>query len=140
MPKMSSTDSRSQGLPYKLQVATPECRGGCSQNRGGYRNSGPDQAFRGGDKRGNFERNGNDNRSQNSYRGGGNRSFRSEQNMSGRGRSRSSFDKSPSVKRPKVVSRSVSRDSLRCFYCKEPGHIAKFCLRRQEDENRLKRG
>ena len=60
--------------------------------------------------------------------------------MSGRGRSRSSFDKSPSVKRPRVASRSVSRDSLRCFYCKEPGHIAKFCLRRQEDEIRLKRG
>ena len=38
------------------------------------------------------------------------------------------------------MSRTVSRDSTRCFYCKEPGHISRFCLRRQEDENRLKRG
>ena len=45
-----------------------------------------------------------------------------------------------SVKRPRVASRSVSRDSIRCFYCKEPSHIPKFCLRRQEDESRLKRG
>ena len=44
------------------------------------------------------------------------------------------------MKRPRVASRSVSRDSLRCFYCKEPGHIAKFCLKRQEDENILKGG
>ena len=57
--------------------------------------------------------------------------------MSGRGRSRSSFDRSPSVKIPRVASRSVSKDSLRCFYYKEPGHIAKFCLRRQENEIRL---
>ena len=44
------------------------------------------------------------------------------------------------MKRPTVASRYASRDSLRCFYCQEPGHIAKFHLRRQEDELRLKRG
>ena len=38
------------------------------------------------------------------------------------------------------MSRTVSRDSTRCFYCKEPGHISRFCLRQQEDEDRLKRG
>ena len=37
------------------------------------------------------------------------------------------------------MSRTVSRDSTRCFYCKEPGHISRLCLRRQEDENRVKR-
>ena len=79
--EISSTDSRSWELPYKPQVAPPQCRGGGSQNRGGLRNSGPDQACRGGRKRGNSERNGNDNRSQNSFRGSGNRSFGSEQNM-----------------------------------------------------------
>ena len=41
---------------------------------------------------------------------------------------------------PRVASGTVSRDSTRCFYCKEPGHIARLCLRRQEDENKLKRG
>lgn len=44
------------------------------------------------------------------------------------------------MNRPRVASQTVSRDSTRCFYCKEPGHIARLCLRRQEDENRLKRG
>ena len=44
------------------------------------------------------------------------------------------------MNRPRVASQIVSRDSTRCFYCKEPGHIARLCLRRQEDENRLKRG
>ena len=38
------------------------------------------------------------------------------------------------------MSRTVSRDSTRCFYCKEPGHISRFCLRRQEDKDRLTRG
>ena len=45
----------------------------------------------------------------------------------------------PNVNRPRVANQTVSRDSTRCFYCKEPGHIARLCLRRQEDENRLKR-
>ena len=38
------------------------------------------------------------------------------------------------------ASRTVSRDATRCYYCKEPGHISRFCERREDDENRLKRG
>ena len=38
------------------------------------------------------------------------------------------------------ASRTVSRDATRCYYCKEPGHISRFCERCEDDENRLKRG
>ena len=48
--------------------------------------------------------------------------------------------KSPNVNRPRVTSRTVSRDGTRCYYCKEPGHISRICERREEYENRLKRG
>ena len=34
------------------------------------------------------------------------------------------FDKSPNVSRPRVTSKTVSRDATRCYYCKEPGHIS----------------
>ena len=60
--------------------------------------------------------------------------------MSGYERGRGQSDKSPNVSRPRVASRTNSRDSTRCFYCKELGHISKFCPRRQEDEERLTRG
>ena len=61
-------------------------------------------------------------------------------NMSGFGRGRGRFDKSPNVSRPRVASKTVSRDATRCYYCKEPGHILRFCERREDDDNRLKRG
>ena len=60
--------------------------------------------------------------------------------MSGFGRGRGRFDKSPNVSRPRVTSRTVSRDATRCYYCKEPDHISRFCERCEDDENRLKRG
>ena len=48
--------------------------------------------------------------------------------------------KVPNVSRPRVTSKTVSRDATRCYYCKEPGHISRFCDRCEEDERRLKRG
>ena len=68
------------------------------------------------------------------------RALRPERNISGYGRGRGRFDKSPNVSRPRVTSRTVSRDATRCYYCKEPGHISRFCERREDNENRLKRG
>ena len=60
--------------------------------------------------------------------------------MSDSGRGRGRFDKSPNVSRPRVTSRTVSRDATRYYYCKEPGHILRFSEKREDDENRLKRG
>ena len=58
--------------------------------------------------------------------------------MSRQGQGRGRLDKSPNVSRPQVINRTVSRDSTRCFYCKEPGRIARFCVTRQEEKNSLK--
>ena len=55
-----------------------------------------------------------------------------ERNVSGFGRGRGRFDKSPNVSRPRVASKTVSRDATRCYYCKEPGHISRFCERRMK--------
>ena len=63
-----------------------------------------------------------------------------QRNVSGFGRGRDRFDKRPNVSRPRVASRTVSRDATRCYYCKEPGHISRFCERCEDNENRLKRG
>ena len=38
---------------------------------------------------------------------------------------------------PVRLSQEMPQDS---YYCKEPGHILRFCDRREEDERRLKRG
>ena len=83
MRKMTTAENRSQDPPYKPQVAPPWHRGGGSQNRGGFKNSGQDQPHRNAGSRGNFGQNGNDNRYQNSSRSSGFKSFRSDQNMSG---------------------------------------------------------
>ena len=136
MRKMSISDEKGKEPPYKPQVAPPRRRGG-GKFRGSGRNPKPalttssrgPSGFRrnNGRPQGNFQ--------SNSSRG----SFRGRFQRNGfRGRGR--FDKSPNVSRPRVASRTVSRDSTRCFYCKEPGHISRFCDRREEDERRLKRG
>ena len=136
MRKMSISDDKGKEPPYKPQVAPPRRRGG-GRFRGSNRNPKPTlttssrgpSGFRrnNGKLQGNFQ--------SNSSRG----SFRGRFQRNGfRGRGR--FDKSPNVSRPRVASRTVSRDSTRCFYCKEPGHISRFCDRHEEDECRLKRG
>ena len=61
--------------------------------------------------------------------------YRAEYNrFNSRGRGRGKFDKSPTVQRPRVASRTPKKDSIRCFYCKEHGHIIRHCLWRLEDE------
>ena len=138
MCKMSTSDDKGREPPYKPQVAPPRHRGG-NRFRGTVRN--PKAALtysnRGnnGFKRNNGRPQGNfqSNSSRGTYRG------RFQRNGSGfRGRGR--FDKSPNVSRPRVTSKTVSRDATRCYYCKEPGHISRFCDRCEEDERRLKRG
>ena len=123
MCKMSISDDKAREPPYKSQVAPPRCRGG-NRFRGTSRNPkltlttssrGPSGFKRNnGRPQGNFQSNSN---SRGTYRG------RFQRNGSGfRGRGR--FDKSPNVSRPRVASKTVSRDATRCYYCKEPGHIS----------------
>ena len=45
------------------------------------------------------------------------------------------FDKSPVNRRPRIASRSVSRDRDRCYNCQEFGHMAKDCKHRKTSAN-----
>ena len=66
------------------------------------------------------------NRGQNSSNFGG------KQRNRGRGRGR--FDTSPSVRRPRVASKTIDKDKGRCFYCNEFGYFIRECPKKIEDE------
>ena len=124
MHKMSTSDYKGREPPYKPQVAPPRCRGG-TRFRGTGRN--PKLALSYSNRGTNgFKR--NNGRPQNNFQSNNSRGRysdrgRPQKNVSGfRGRGR--FDKSPNVSRPRVTSKTVSRDATRCYYCKEPGHIS----------------
>ena len=140
MCKMSTSDDRGREPLYKPQVAPLRCRGG-NRVRGTVRNPKLALSYNNQGTNG-FKR--NNGRPQNNFQSNSSRGRysdrgRPQRNVAGfRGRGR--FDKSPNVSRPRVTSRTVSRDATRCYYCKEPGHISRFCERCEDDENRLKRG
>ena len=55
--------------------------------------------------------------------------------MRGKGRGRGRFDKSPNVRRPRVTSKAVDKDKMRCHYCNEYGHFIRECSKKNRDEN-----
>ena len=57
-------------------------------------------------------------------------------NMRGKGRGRGKFDKSPNVRRPRVASKTVDKDKMRCHYCNEYGHFIRECSKKNRDENK----
>ena len=138
MQKMSTSEDRGCEPPYKPQVAPPR-HGGGSQSRGTIRN--PKLALSYSGSWGNNGQWRNTNVSpQNGFQGSGSHGrYNSDWNRPSYGWGRGRFDKSPNVSRPRVASRTVSRDATRCYYCKEPGHMLIFCERWQDDEDRLKR-
>ena len=73
--------------------------------------------------------------SNNSNRSFGNRGQNSG-NLGGnqRNRGRGRFDTSPSVRRPRVASKTIDKDKGRCFYCNEFGHFIRECPKKIEDE------
>ena len=56
--------------------------------------------------------------------------------MRGKGRGRGRFDKSPNVRRPRVASKTVDKDKMRCHYCNEYGHFIRECSKKNRDENK----
>ena len=124
MRKMSTSDDKGREPPYKPQVAPPRHRGG-NRSRGTVRN--PKAALTYSNRGSNgFKR--NNGRPQGSFQNSSSRgtySGRGQFQRNGSGfRGRGRFDKSPNVSRPRVSSKTVSRDATRCYYCKEPGHIS----------------
>ena len=136
MHKMSVSDEKGKEPPYKPQMAPPRQRRG-DRFSGTSRNPKPTLTTSSRGPSGFRKNNG---RQQGNFQSGSSRgSYRGRFQRNGfRGRGR--FDKSPNVSRPRVASKTVSRDATRCYYCKEPGHISRFCDRCEEDEHRLKRG
>ena len=65
-------------------------------------------------------------------RGQGKRNFRGT--LHGKSRGSSTFDKSLNVRHPKVVSKAVGKDKMRCHYCNEFGHFKRECSNRNKDE------
>ena len=55
-------------------------------------------------------------------------------NLHGKGRGRGRFDKSPKVKCPRVASKTVDKDKMRCHYCNEFGHFIRGCSKINRDE------
>ena len=122
--KISSADFRSKtSKPWKLEVTPPKRRGGFNRGRGGkqYENAYRNDRFKNendGQSRDTSQR---ENAGNFRNRGQGRGRFKS--NFRGKGRGRGGFDKSPNVRRPRVASKTVDKDKMRCHYCNEFGHF-----------------
>ena len=46
------------------------------------------------------------------------------------------IDKSSNVRRPRVASRTVDKDKMRCHYCNEFGHFIRECSKKTRDEKK----
>ena len=135
--KISSADFRSKtSKPWKLEVTPPKRRGGFNRGRGGkqYENAYRNDRFKNendGQSRDTSQR---DNAGNFRNRGQGRGRFKS--NFRGKGRGRGGFDKSPNVRRPRVASKTVDKDKMRCHYCNEFGHFIRECSKKTRDEKK----
>ena len=135
--KISSADFRSKtSKPWKPEVTPPKRRGGFNRGRGGkqYDNVYRNDRFKNendGQSRDTSQR---DNAGNFRNRGQGRGRFKS--NFRGKGRGRGGFDKSPNVRRPRVASKTVDKDKMRCHYCNEFGHFIRECSKKARDEKK----
>ena len=137
--KITSADFRSKSSkPWKPEVTPPRRRGGFNRGRGGrqFDNAQRNDRFKNNENNSNQDR---DNDQRNNIgnfrsRGQGRGNFRG--NMRGKGRGRGRFDKSPNVRRPRVASKTVDKDKMRCHYCNEYGHFTRECSKKNRDENK----
>ena len=135
--KISSADFRGKAnKPWKPEVTPPKRRGGFNRGRGGkqYDNAYRNDRFKNendGQCRDTSQR---DNAGNFRNRGQGRGRFKS--NFRGKGRGRGGFDKSPNVRRPRVASKTVDKDKMRCHYCNEFGHFIRECSKKTRDEKK----
>ena len=135
--KISSADFTSKASkPWKPEVTPPKRRGGFDRGRGGkqYDNAYRNDRFKNendGQSRDTSQR---DNAGNFKNRGQGRGRFKS--NFRGKGRGRGGFDKSPNVRRPRVASKTVDKDKMRCHYCNEFGHFIRECSKKTRDEKK----
>ena len=136
--KISSADFRgkSSSKPWKPEVTPPRRREGFNRGRGGRQSDNAQQSDRFKNSENNGSQYGNSNqRSGNGIvrnRGQGKRNFRGT--LCGKGRGCGRFDKSPNIRFPRVVSKTVDKDKMRCHYCNEFGHFIRDCSKRNRDK------
>ena len=54
--------------------------------------------------------------------------------LCGKDRGCGRFDKSPKIRWPRVPSKTVDKDKMRCHYCNEFGHFIRECSKRSRDK------
>ena len=115
--KVTSADFRSKSSkPWKPEVTPPRRRGGFNRDRGGRQFDNVQRNDRFKNSKNNGNQNGDTSKRNNTGnfrgRGQGRRNFRG--NIRGKGRGRGRFDKSPNIGRPRVASKTVDKDKMRC--------------------------
>ena len=135
--KISSADFRSKtSKPWKPEVTPPKRKGGFNRGRGGkqYENAYRNDRFKNENDVQSRDASQRDNAGNFRNRGQGRGRFKS--NFRGKGRGRGGFDKSPNVRRPRVASKTVDKDKMRCHYCNEFGHFIRECSKKTRDEKK----
>ena len=133
--KISSADFKNKtSKPWKLEVTPPRRRGGFNRGRGGrqYKNAYRNDRFKNENDAQNKDINQRDDTGNFRNRGQGRGRFKSNF----RGKGRGGFDKSPNIRRPRVASKTVDKDKMRCHYCNEFGHFIRECSKKTRDEKK----
>ena len=107
--KITSADFRSKSnKPWKPEVTPPRRRGGFNRGRGGRQF---DNAQR-------YDR------------------FKNNENNSNQDRDNGQRNNTGNFRRPRVASKTVDKDKMRCHYCNEYGHFIRECSKKNRDENK----
>ena len=137
--KITSADFRSKSSkPWKPEVTPPRRRGGFNRGRNGrqFDNAQRNDRFKNSESNSNQDRDNDQRNNTVNFRGRGQDRGNFRGNMRGKGRGRGRFDKSPNVRRPRVASKTVGKDKMRCHYCNEYGHFIRECSKKNRDENK----
>ena len=137
--KITSADFRSKSSkPWKPEVTPPRRRGGFNRGRSSrqFDNVQRNDRFKNSESNGNQDRDNDQRNNTGNFRGRGQDRGNFRGNMRGKGRGRGRFDKSPNVRRPRVASKTVDKDKMRCHYCNEYGHFIRECSKKNRDENK----
>ena len=137
--KITSADFRSKSSkPWKPEVTPPRRRGGFNRGRSGrqFDNVQRNDRFKNSESNSNQDRDNDQRNNTVNFRGRGQDRGNFRGNMRGKGRGRGRFDKSPNVRRPRVASKTVDKDKMRCHYCNEYGHFIRECSKKNRDENK----
>ena len=137
--KITSADFRSKSnKPWKPEVTPPRRRGGFNRGRGGrqFDNVQRNDRFKNSESNSNQDRDNGQRNNTVNFRGKGQDRGNFRGNMRGKGKGRGRFDKSPNVRRPRVASKTVDKDKMRCHYCNEYGHFIRECSKKNRDENK----